>query len=281
MARVAIFVDAGYLYAAGSVAIAGSNRRREDVDLNRVAAIDKLRAIADDKTNKATLLRIYWYDGVLPRGPSSQQQSLANMDDVKLRLGIISPSGQQKGVDSLIVTDMVELARNHAITDAVLLSGDEDVRIGVLITQSFGVRVHLLGIEPSRGNQADSLRQESDTTVEWSKGDVGEILTLKEGLSDQVAIQSSASVRDYNIDISTELNRIVDEFVGSLGQDRLKYIAELPPHDPVPHEFDSRLLAISRSRIERDLDESEKRYIRNKFREKTKAAAQSDYPTGT
>ncbi len=52
-----------------------------------------------------------------------EQQSIADADDVKLRLGIISPSGQQKGVDSLIVTDLVELARNHAISDADVLSG--------------------------------------------------------------------------------------------------------------------------------------------------------------
>jgi uncharacterized LabA/DUF88 family protein len=33
----------------------------------------------------------------------------------------------------LIGTDLIELARNHAISDAVLLSGDEDLRIGVQI----------------------------------------------------------------------------------------------------------------------------------------------------
>ena len=73
---------------------------------------------------------------------------------MKLRLGIVNLAGQQKGVDSLIVTDLVELARNHAITDAILLSGDEDLRIGVQIAQSFGVRVHLIRIEPTRGSQS-------------------------------------------------------------------------------------------------------------------------------
>ena len=46
--------------------------------------------------------------------------------------------GRQKGVDSLIVTDLIELARNHAISDAVLLAGDEELRIGVQIAQSLG-----------------------------------------------------------------------------------------------------------------------------------------------
>lgn len=107
MSRIAVFVDAGYLYAAGAVAINGEELSRNRLDLRRAKTIEKLRAVARDRTPGATLLRIYWYDGVLPRGPSDVQQSLADMDDVKLRLGIISRSGQQKGVDSLIVTDMV------------------------------------------------------------------------------------------------------------------------------------------------------------------------------
>lgn len=52
-------------------------------------------------------------------------------------------------MDSLIVTDLIALARNQAVTDAVLLSGDEDVRIGVEIAQGYGVRAQLVGIEPS------------------------------------------------------------------------------------------------------------------------------------
>jgi uncharacterized LabA/DUF88 family protein len=65
-----------------------------------------------------------------------EQLSLAEADNVKPRLGQINDFGQQKGVDSLIVTDLVELSRNGSIGDALLLSGDEDVRIGVEIAQN-------------------------------------------------------------------------------------------------------------------------------------------------
>ena len=106
----------------------------------------KLIETARGSADGSSLLRVYWYDGVLHTGPSNEQRSLANTDNVKLRLGVVNPYGWQKGVDSLIITDLVELARSHAISDAVLLSGDEDVRIGVQIAQSFGVRVHLIGI---------------------------------------------------------------------------------------------------------------------------------------
>ena len=58
---------------------------------------------------------------------------------------------------------MIALARNRAISDAVLVSGDEDLRVGVQQAQEFGVRVHLVGIKPGRGSQSLFLLQEADT----------------------------------------------------------------------------------------------------------------------
>ena len=276
MERVAIFVDSGYLYAAGSVAIAGSNQPRVNLVLNLAEVISRLREVACDKTNNATLLRIYWYDGVSAQGLTYEQERLAETDDVKLRLGIINSYGQQKGVDSLIVTDLVELARNHAITDAVLLSGDEDVRIGVQIAQSFGVRVNLLGIEPSRGNQSDSLRQETDSTMEWSKLDIGEILTVRRGFApSEPTVQDTSEVAS-DTDTSSALNPVVDEFITTLSQYELNNLAEIPPNSMLPREFDAPLLAVSRNRIGRDLDDAERIQVRNRFREQVRAKAQSD-----
>ena len=57
---------------------------------------------------------------------TADQALLASLDDVKIRLGFINSVGEQKGVDSLIVTDLIELARQKAVCDAILLSGDED-----------------------------------------------------------------------------------------------------------------------------------------------------------
>lgn len=273
MSRVAVFVDAGYLYAAGSVAITGSRLPRNALVLRRIETIGKLRAAALNRTSGATLLRIYWYDGMLPTGPSNVQQSLANMDDVKLRLGIINPSGQQKGVDSLIVTDMVELARNRAITDAVLMSGDEDVRIGVQIAQSFGVRVHLLGIEPSRGNQARSLRQESDTTAEWGKTDIAQILTTASRFN--VSPISRAVPETPAVDTYAALDLIFDAFVESRSRNDLMQI-DLAPDSKLPRNLDAPLIAIAARQIKRDLTEDEKRYLRRRLREQAAALAQPD-----
>lgn len=170
MPRVAIFVDAGYLFAQGSTALTGSKKKRIETRLDKNAVLAELLAVAKEKADGASLLRIYWYDGALGYGgPTLEQEAIASSDNVKLRLGFINKAGQQKGVDSLIVTDLINLARNNAISDALLMSGDEDVRIGVEIAQGFGVRIHLLGIVPSRGSQSKHWSQTLDVPPEYDR----------------------------------------------------------------------------------------------------------------
>ena len=276
MMRVAVFVDAGYLYAAGSASLLGTSATREMTDLNQSDAIAALRETAAEKANDAQLLRIYWYDGVLPQGPSPEQRRVADADDVKLRLGIVTPHGQ-KGVDSLIVTDLVELARNGAISDAVLMSGDEDVRIGVQIAQSFGVRVHLIGIEPRQNNQSRALMQESDTATEWSKSTIERIMTSRTGF-DAGAVEGGAPAIDAQSDIAPVLDEVVAELVGALSPDEIQAIAILLPREKVPREYDRQLLRRSSQRAGSFLNSTERNYIRSRL----KAAARDSVPdTGT
>ncbi len=148
---MAVFVDAGYLFAQGSALVAGSKRPRIDLILDAPSVVAELTTFAIAKAPSCSLLRIYWYDGAISGArPTADQALLANSDNVKLRLGFVNSLGQQKGVDSLIVTDLIELARQKSICDAVLMSGDGDVRVGVQIAQNYGVKVHLLGVTPSR-----------------------------------------------------------------------------------------------------------------------------------
>lgn len=264
MQRVAIFVDAGYLYAAGSVALYGRNMHRLRVALSRDEAIAKLQATSKDKTSGASLLRIYWYDGAPPHGPSIEQRRLSGMDNVKLRLGVVT-RGQQKGVDSLIVTDLVELARNRAISDAVLLSGDEDVRIGVQIAQSFGVRVHLIGIEPSRGNQSRALMQEADTTTEWNKAHIENLLTLHPDFG--AATETEARTRsDSDFQIEETMNEVVAELIGSLDPDEIRSIANLAPNEMIPWQYDRWLMVRASNLTGSSLNQNEKHYIRSRFK---------------
>lgn len=180
MNRVAVFVDAGYFFAQGSIALTGERKTRGGGTLHIKKMLTFLEKFATTIT-KSELLRIYWYDGT-STGPSPQHIALAIEANVKMRLGFVNTFGQQKGVDSLVVTDMITLARNRAMTDAVLVSGDEDLRVGVQQAQEFGIRVHLVGICPhpkhhQKYSQSQFLLQEADETHMWTAKDISAFLS--------------------------------------------------------------------------------------------------------
>ncbi|MFE5619302.1 NYN domain-containing protein [Streptomyces sp. NPDC056524] len=159
----AIFVDAGYVYASAGLLVAGTEDRRSfDLDAEGLieAFIDKARTIFAD----SRLLRVYWYDGARRRIHTPEQQTIAELPDVKVRLGNLNANNQQKGVDSLIRSDLESLARHRAISDAALVGGDEDLVPAVEAAQGYGARVHLWGIEAAEGrNQAEPLLWEVDS----------------------------------------------------------------------------------------------------------------------
>jgi hypothetical protein len=282
MDRAAVFVDAGYLLAAGSAALAGSNQPRHRLILDAAKVTAELRDYATNTTG-LPLLRIYWYDGVSARGPSDEHVRVGTMQDVKLRLGFINSSGQQKGVDSLIVTDLIESARNHAMSDAVLVAGDEDTRIGVQIAQSYGVRVHLLGVFPARSNQSKQLVQEADTTGEWSKDIVERFLQITAGLS---APAFAAPIVDTSARIATPvplmpacltLEDCARNVAAALDIRQVHIVIEhWQDYNAIPKEFDGRLLAISRDGVGHILDGLEKGMLRRAFIAAIEARAQSE-----
>lgn len=151
MNRFVVMVDAGYLLRQ-SIEIL-SNRTsvsRSDLEISDPAGL--IRVLLDKASSTLDLrgkelLRVYWYDGVMTNGFTSQQRSIVNIDDVQFRAGTINGRGQQKGVDSLIVTDLIELTSHHAICDAVLVTGDSDLAVGIEVAQKRGVRIAVLGVE--------------------------------------------------------------------------------------------------------------------------------------
>jgi uncharacterized LabA/DUF88 family protein len=162
LARYAVMVDVGYIYAAAGELLFATSSRRDF----RVDAVPLIQAVTKhaDELIRGELLRVYWYDAARDRVPTIDQRVVAQMAWVKLRLGNLNARGQQKGVDAQIRADMEALARHRAITDAVLIAGDEDMVPAVEAAQAYGVRVHLWGIEPPYGtNQAERLVWESDT----------------------------------------------------------------------------------------------------------------------
>lgn len=176
MERAAIFVDAGYVFASGSQCIAGQKLARSQLLLDYDALLALLIRISSELTG-LPLLRVYWYDGA-SAGPTPSHVALAYRANVKLRLGQMSEGGQQ-GVDELLSQDLTSLAQNRAMADALLLSGDDDLRPAVEIAQSHGVRLHLLGIPKARENQAAALVQAADTSRELSDVEVRRFLSKR------------------------------------------------------------------------------------------------------
>lgn len=172
MDRSAIFVDAGYLFAAGGELCCGTRaRRRLELDTPGVNCL--LVRLAQERC-QLPVLRTYWYDGARKGIATPSQQAVAALANVKLRLGRLNTRNEQKGVDALIYRDLMTLARERAVTDAFLLSGDEDLREGVRAAQDMGVRVTLLGIRAvsQQFNQSRELVHEADEIIELTVTDL-------------------------------------------------------------------------------------------------------------
>lgn len=177
MKPFAWFVDAGYLFAAGG-RLCVQSQKRDELEIDYAALT---QALAEWGRNWGTAwgsngvtpyLRTYWYDGGVDAQPSEDHLEVARLGGVKLRLGRLV-RGRQKGVDSLIVRDLIRLSQNQAISTAYLLGGDEDLREGMVEAQEMGVRVVLVGVEPfGKQNQAGTLVREADDVMELTRDDL-------------------------------------------------------------------------------------------------------------
>lgn len=259
MDRTAVFVDAGYLFAEGSRLLAGERLARGDLHLDHDAILKLLGGLVQELTG-IPLLRIYWYDGA-SAGPTPQQLALAHRAGVKLRLGLVNEHGHQKGVDSLILSDLINLARNRAMADALLITGDEDLRVGVQQAQELGIRVHLIGIAPARENQSGALMQEADSVRELSLAEVQSFLTRALGPSAVGATARPPSVPPG----STTMAGVAARIAGELDARERESILQAEAPGAVPAEIDRRLLLAATKAVGAQLDPAKKRALRAAF----------------
>jgi hypothetical protein len=163
--RCALFVDAGYVLADGALAVHGT-RQRGSVSWDYGGLVKLLTGLSRDRTG-LPVLRCYWYEAVEGRR-NAEHEKLADLPGLKLRLGRIRP-GRREGVETEMHRDLATLARNHAISDAVIVSAEEDLAEIITEVQDLGMRVVIVHI-PVDGNWAISgpLREECDDIVEVS-----------------------------------------------------------------------------------------------------------------
>lgn len=193
MAQSIALVDAGFLKAEGARTL---HVKTAQVSPDAQGCVALLRALAQNE--QSTLLRAYWYDGAFESSdPRYQSQrpyldAVSSCPGIQIRLGHIRentptwqhavkkalancgvaladfekhfqfrPVMEQKGVDTLIVLDLVRLAQRRAYDTAFLIAGDRDhLAEAVRVAQDEGRRVILL--HPAGGGVATELRHLAD-----------------------------------------------------------------------------------------------------------------------
>ena len=256
MDRYAIFVDAGYVYAEGGK-LCCNTPSRDRFTLDVAGFNSMLRGLAHEHCGLSAL-RTYWYDGARDNVRTATHLTIAALPHVKLRLGSVNVKGQQKGVDALVYRDLMTLARERAISDAFLLTGDEDLREGVRAAQDQGVRVAVIGIAPSSGsgNQSRELVFEADEVITLSRQGIEPFFA-----ANQRPRPADAQAVDVS-DIGTEFA------VRWLQRATAHEIHELISQRPrIPHPLDAELLHHAERALGLSLkdDDGTKRRLRRAF----------------
>jgi len=179
-------------------------------------------------------LRLYWYDGAPERIPTSGHLKVGNLPYVKVRLGRIGQDGRQKGVDALIYRDLMTLARERAISRAYLLSGDEDLREGVVAAQDLGVQVVVVGLastNSSSTSQSRDLVRESDEHIVLTKDFLSPFFSLPNATQ-----EAQEAGQDEVSSVGSELGA---QWAKNATQSEIQAILE---QSSLPREIDSQLL---------------------------------------
>jgi hypothetical protein len=142
-------------------------RRGESVSWDYEGLLQLLSGLARERSG-LPVLRCYWYEATVDGRRTAEQDALADVPGIKLRVAKIRP-GRREGVETEIHRDLTTLARNNAISDALVISAEEDLAQVIADVQDLGMRVTLVHIAVD-GNWTISraLRQESDDIIEIS-----------------------------------------------------------------------------------------------------------------
>ena len=163
--RAVAFVDAGYLRNLGARALGCSPA---EVHIDGAALREWLHRLAEP----FRFMRGYVYDGRYPPEhpkasvQAAQLDELADTSQIRLRLGVLRErdrgrSVEQKGVDTLLVLDALQMAQVNAYDIAFLVAGDADFAEVVDAVQRLGRTVAVVVMENLQAVSKD-LRQAAD-----------------------------------------------------------------------------------------------------------------------
>ena len=259
---ISLFVDAGYLFKQGSAAALGRIRGRHELDFDAGVFVVDLTNWLCQQFPSDELFRTYWYDGAKRGVAVPEQLSIAALPYVKFRLGRINSSGQQKGVDTLIVRDLMVLSQERSINRAVVLSGDEDLREGIEYAQDRGVRVAVLGIKaPAGSNQSVELIREADESLLVPPDLLKRSLKLK---PQSAAVRLPLTVTDPS-SLTDAARAFAANWTEKANADELTALVAVKPS--LPRSLDSQLLksVVEECGIQRSLETEELKSVRTAF----------------
>lgn len=277
MGRVAVFVDAGYVFAQGMACLYGTPTPRTECQLNITRFMAGLRTVVSTSSEipkNTTFLRVYWYDGMVGPTKTASQQAIAMTPNITLRLGTVNSHGVQKGVDSLLLVDLLNLVQHNAITDAVIMTGDADMLSGISAAKDAGVRVHLLAMPTHSYGASCSplLVEESDSLIIFPQR------TIAQSLSHVIPTDDATNSCDLvDLEHAEDLlgesvfDRAVDTFIATVESEGLglKALAGELPDSPGFTNHRRLLLGISRSTFGRDLSADEISALYQRLTERT------------
>lgn len=252
--RYAMFVDAGYLIAAGGWAVTGKYKRSES-ECRSIELVTWLIARAAEAHDGRELLRLYWYDAAQNRQPTSEQLAIADHPDTKLRLGHLTSQGTQKGVDALLLSDLTTLSRERSIDTAILLAGDGDFVEAVNQAQQHGTRVLLWAISTPQNTLSPDLRREADRVELLTAADLQAFFSpapVRPSRAPEVAASSAiraatasgSELPVYATIITDDALRIgrafAEQWAGLVSDGERKVVLEGEPR--LPGELDFRLI---------------------------------------
>jgi uncharacterized LabA/DUF88 family protein len=194
-------IDGGFLTAAGAKSL---GVRVEKLDIVLYPLVAWLHQCAE--RTDSNLLRAYWYDGISPSTHPKHHEERTRFDTyeqvpaIQVRLGhkversqpwhsairrAVRDCGidldefkrhfefkkeyQQKGVDTLIVLDMLRLAQFNAYDTVLLIAGDRDLAGAVRAVQDQGKNVIIAA--PQGAGVASELQQLADDML-WLQGPI-------------------------------------------------------------------------------------------------------------
>ena len=235
MDRYAIFVDVEYLYAEGGMLCCNSPERQE-ILLYGLGANDFLVGLATDACDLQPL-RTYWYDTSADGVPTSAQQLVATLPNMKLRLERSAPREQQTPLSAAIRRDLTTLARQRAICDAFLLSADEDLIESVREVQDLGLRVTLINIasRDERREPTVSLTNEADEVVKLTKDDLSRFIRRRRAPDD-----AASDAYDPVDSVAAAATEFAESWLDRASDDEFDALLDQRPR--IPESLDGDLL---------------------------------------